>query len=226
MNLEHFRIWINNFKVKNLNLISAAGDGYATHESTPKGTFKKKINKINMKQQRRNVMNDKIFEILRRWKFRVFFLFWRFFFVLTVFQLLRTPRCGSLCKELRETKKFWLKESVIRRVMSKAFEHLIETSRTEVFLFILFFIVGFSISRETLFISVVMLYVFIRSFKTRQLVLTCAANDACSDLKNNYLWYIVALIMKWDAALDAILILKKGSGWKKKTKSFFFRKII
>lgn len=151
-------------------------------------------------------------------KFRVFFLFWRFFSY-SILQL--------HCRVFRLNEKTFIKdkEILIKRkchqahwcVMSKAFEHLIETSRNEVFLFVLVV----SISSETLFFSLrrcVMLYVFIRSFKTRQLVLTCASvmHVRLARTLKQLLWYIVALIMKWDAALDAILILK----------NIFFEKII
>lgn len=60
-------------------------------------------------------MNDKVWNIMKKKEFQVFFLFWRFHFSSSL-QLHR--RLDTWNKNfLWKTKKFWLKESVIRRVV-------------------------------------------------------------------------------------------------------------
>lgn len=93
-------------------------------------------------------------------------------------------------------------------VMSKAFEHLIETSRSEVFLF---HSRRFHFIRNPFLLSPLLCYVicFHSFFQNSTTCFDLCIGDACSHRTlEQLLWYIVALIMKWDAALDAILILK------------------
>lgn len=152
-------------------------------------------------------MNDKMFEILWREKeFRVFFLFWRS----------STTQSTSQWR-----KKLFIKdkEILIKRKCHQARCDSRLVCHVEGIWAFDWNITEWSFSSLPIRfpfhqkahsrLAVVMLYVFIRSLKTRQLVLTCASDDACSFSKlKQLLWYIVALIMKWDAALDAILILK------------------
>lgn len=124
----------------------------------------------------------------------------------------------------RKTKKFWLKESVIQaRCCVQWFSfHSAVSCRRHLSVFDWNIterrLLGarFSqISLESLFLllrSLLLLcYVMLcTSLHIRQLVLTCASDMHSSEPLKQLLWYKVALIMKWDAALDAISILK----WK------------
>lgn len=154
-------------------------------------------------------------------EFQVFFLFWRFHF----FSSLQLHRwLDSWNKNfLWKTKKFWLKESVIRRVlcvsrwcvMSKAFGHLIETSRNEVSISVFF---SHSFSFYTLFQCFIVFHEKPFSMHSPPVLVMFYHNSStCFDLCNGrcafvrtleqlLLWYKVTLIMKWDAAFEGILI--------------------